>query len=87
MRMRLSFPQTAREAIDGDGFASPVSGGARKGEQTDGSRDEDGKSKSPPCRKKRDKDGPPSGVEISEGVGQPPAIGLEYYCKPERRRR
>jgi predicted nucleic acid-binding protein len=24
------------------------------------------------CRKKRDKDGPPSGVEMSERVGQPP---------------
>jgi len=26
------------------------------------------------CRRKRDKDGAPSGVEMREGVGQPPAI-------------
>jgi hypothetical protein len=32
------------------------------------------KSKSPPCRKKRDKDRPPSGVEMGERVGQPPSV-------------
>ncbi len=32
-----------------------------------------GKSKSPPCRRKRDKGGAPSGVEMRERVGQPSA--------------
>jgi hypothetical protein len=32
----------------------------------------DRKSKSPPCRRRRDKDGAPSGVEMRERVGQPP---------------
>jgi len=35
-------------------------------------RGEDRKSRSPPCRKKRDKDGAPSGVQMKEKVGQPP---------------
>ena len=36
------------------------------------------KSKSPPCRRKRDKDGAPSRVEMSERVGQPPCSLLGY---------
>jgi hypothetical protein len=32
----------------------------------------DRRSKSPPCRRKRDKSGALSGVEMSERVGQPP---------------
>src|SRR5271165_4898630 len=35
-------------------------------------RGEDRKSKSPPCRRKRDKDGAPSGVQMKERAGQPP---------------
>jgi hypothetical protein len=38
-------------------------------------RDEDRKSKSPPCRRKRDKGGAPSGVGMGERVGQPPHGG------------
>ena len=30
------------------------------------------KSNSPPCRRKRDESGAPSGVEMSERVGHPP---------------
>ena len=40
---------------------------------------EKGRSKSPPCRERRDKDGAPSGVEMSERVGQPPA---DPICQP-----
>ena len=40
----------------------------------------DRKSKSPPCRRKRDKDGAPSGVEMSERVGQPREKGRNPGC-------
>jgi hypothetical protein len=40
--------------------------------RADGSRGGDRKSKSPPCRRKRDKDGAHLGVETSERVSPPP---------------
>jgi hypothetical protein len=42
------------------------------GHTPDGDCGGDGKSKSPPCRKERDKSGAPSGVQIRERAGQPP---------------
>ena len=41
-------------------------------ERTEGSRGGDRKSKSPPCRRKRDKGGAPSRVERNKRMGQPP---------------